>query len=152
MISLQNDKAAILLNPTSATAAATITSSQVDCLGADAVSLTVIATTADAASNSPTVFKVQESDTTDATNFGDITALVGNGTGGFTIPAANTATSLLPYAKLTINRLNGARKRYIRMLISPATTQTYTVVAALARLDQMPITAANANVSVVANG
>jgi hypothetical protein len=99
-----------------------------------------VLTTADVVSNKPSVLKLQHSDTTDATNFSDISGAVG-GT-DFTIPNADTSNPNL--YKFNLN-LQG-KKRYIRAQISPRTTQTITGVANLSWNDQMPNTAAEAGV------
>jgi hypothetical protein len=96
------------------------------------------------------VLKVQQSETTDASNFSDITALVGDGTGGFTVPSAPTATTTAPYAVLSVD-LRG-KKRYLRVLIGPVTTQTFSVVAALAKAKEAPNSITEQNVAVAANG
>jgi hypothetical protein len=149
MIRQQNTKKAVLLKQQAATNGATLTSDQLDCIGYDYVTLTLIGTTSDNATNNPATLKVQESDTTDATNFGDITAFVGDGVGGFTIPSSPTATTTAPFAELNINRIG--RKRYLRALVSPVTTQTFTLLAELGRPEQAPTSTTDRNVAVVVN-
>jgi hypothetical protein len=153
MISLQNAKYAVLIKQQAATNAATLTSDNLDCLGADQVTLIVHGTTSDNATNNPSVLKVQESATTDATNFSDVAALVGDGAGGFTIPSSPTATTTAPFAVLNVNLRKGPRKRYLRVLISPVTTQTFSVLAVFpeSRLEQVPDSITEQNVAVVAN-
>jgi len=127
---LQNLESRILVRQSSATAAATITSDNLDIKNAAEIKITVHGTTADAATNSPSVFKIQESDDTVASNFADVTKFVGGGAGGFTIPAAPTATTDKPYGAFNVDPRG--LKRYLRMIISPRTTQTFSVVAQIA--------------------
>lgn len=119
MIPLQNDQTTVALSPVSATAGETLTSLVIDTLGFDYVSIDLLMTTANVVSNKPTTLKLQEGDTT--SSYADITAFVGGGTGGFTIPSANTATTTAPYARFNVD--TRGRKRYLQLLVSPATTQ-----------------------------
>lgn len=148
----------ILMNGLSASNAGTVGGTAipyVDTLGFSYMELAVIGTTSDAATNNPSVMKVQTSETGSATNVTDvtwsnITALVGDGTGGFTVPASPTATTVRPYALLRCD-MRG-RGRYARLVISPLTSQTFTVLARLSNGVEMPNTAAEAGVAVLAMG
>lgn len=142
-----NSKAVLVLATTSLTNGATGTGS-VDTLGYDFLSLDVLQTTSNAVSNNLSVCKLAESDTTDSTNYSDVTKFVGDGTGGFTVPNADTSNSQL--YKLNMN-LRG-RKRYIKLSASPVTTQSVTAIANLSRAEQAPVTAANAGVAVLVEG
>lgn len=104
------------------------------------LSLDIVMTTADVVSNKPSVLKLQHSDTTDATNYSDISGTVA-GT-DYTLPNADTSNPNL--YKINLN-LQG-KKRYIRAQVSPRTTQTITAVANLSWNDQMPNTPAEAGV------
>lgn len=150
MIRQQNTKKAVLIKQEAATNAATLTSDTLDTKGYDYVTLTLIGTTSNNATNNPSVLKVQEADTTDATNFADITAFVGDGTGGFTVPSSPTSTTTAPFAELNINLIG--RKRYLRALVSPVTTQTFTLLAELGRPEQAPVSTTDRNVAVVVSG
>jgi len=136
------------LDETSITAAGTATA-RFDTLGADHLSISIRAGTANVVSNKPTVLKLQEADTTDASNLADIAGFRG-GTAvttsvDFVIPNANTvATAVLQNDYVFGVDLRG-RKRYIVAAISPATTQLIKVVGVLSRLEEAPITAAKAN-------
>lgn len=134
-------KAVVAVNCVSATAGATVTSSNIDLLGYDQATIDVTMTTADNVTNSPTVLKIQESDDTNASNFADITEAVGGGVGGFTI--GNVVTSGVNNWKFNVDARK--RKRYLRTLHSPRTTQIACVVANLSKAEQAPITAAKAN-------
>lgn len=132
----------------SSTTAAATASGNIDTLGFDFVSIDVLLPTADVVSNKPTVLKLSESDDTVVTNFANVSGFVG-GT-DFTIPNAITsATSIsIPYAVLNVDLR--ARKRYLKVSVSPATTQVVTAVASLTRAEQTP--AATAIGTVVVNG
>lgn len=150
MLALANLRRQVIVKQQSVTNAGTITSDVLDCQGADYLTLLVHGTTSDNATNNPSVLKVQQADTTDATNFADIAALLGDGASGFTIPNSPTATTNNLFAVLNCNLIN--KKRYIRVLISPLTTQTFSVVAELSRNEQRPGTAALQGAAVVADG
>lgn len=144
---IQNAKAVLVLATTSLTNGATGTGS-VDCMGFDKLSLDILQTTSNNTTNKLATCKLSESDTTDATNFSDITAFVGGGAGGFTVPAADTSNSQL--YKLNVD-LRG-RKRYIKLSVSPVTTQSLTAIANLTKAEQQPVSAANAGVALLVEG
>jgi hypothetical protein len=100
----------------------------------------IFASTADVVSNKPTVLKVQQSDTTDSTNFADISGAIG----GTDFTVANSLTSLPNNYQFNINMLG--RKRYLKALVSPATTQVIGGSAILFRGEEAPNTAAEAGV------
>jgi len=120
----------------------------VDTLGFDWATIDIIAATADVVSNKPSVLKIQESDDTVASNFADITGLRG-GT-DFTIPNANTAATAVVQNVYKFNVDLRGRKRYLRGVYSPQTTQTVTLVANLGKGEQAPISAAKANAMTLA--
>jgi hypothetical protein len=111
----------------------------------------VIMSTADVVSNKPTVLKLQEAETTDATNFANIAGFIG-GT-DFTIPNANTAATavLQNNYKFSLN-CRTSRKRYIQAVISPATSQIITIIANLGMGGDSPVTAAKANAMTLVEG
>lgn len=122
-----------------ATATATLT---IDTLGYDHASVTVLR-----ASNASTVFanaiKVEESD--DNSSYANVTALVGGGTGGFTIPAiAASATGSASILKLDVD--TKAKKRYLKVSYTPGASATVAIVANLGRGEVSPETAAQAGV------
>lgn len=150
MIGIQNLEYFIAIDGVSATNGATITSGNIDRLDADAITIVLNGTTSNNATNNPATLKLQESDTTDATNFADITAFVGDGASGFTIPASPTATTTAPYAVLEVTGIG--RKRYLRLLVSPVTTQTFTALAILGRPRELPNSATEQNAAIVVTG
>jgi hypothetical protein len=146
---LSQPKIVFALDETSKTAAATATA-RFDTLGYDQLSIMVRAGTADVVSNKPTVLKLQEADTTDATNLVNIAGFVG-GT-DFTIPNANTAATATLQNDYQFNVDCRARKRYIVVSISPATTQLIKVVGVQTRGEQSPSNATKANAMVLVEG
>ncbi len=140
-------KAVLVLATTSLTNGATGTGS-VDTLGFDFLSLDVLQTTSNNTTNNLSVCKLSESDTTDATNYSDITAFVGDGAGGFTVPAADTSNSQLYKFNLDLR----GHKRYIKFTGSPVTTQSLTAIANLSKAEQAPVDATGAGVALLVEG
>lgn len=146
MIHAQNHKVVAEL-PSAAvgsTATATLT---IDTLGYDHASVTVLR-----AGNATTVFanvlKVEESD--DNSSYSNVTALVGGGTGGFTIPAASSSTSTTNIIKMDIDCK--AKKRYLKVSYTPGVSATVGIVARLGRGEVAPVTASEANVAAIVKG
>lgn len=152
----QNLQNLVVLKQQSATNGATLTSDQIDTLGFDVVKVTVITTTADNATNTLSTLVVQESDTTAATDFANVVAFNGgtatSATVGFVIPNMPTATTTAPFAVLNVN--TAYRKRYLRVRVTPVTTQTFCVLAQLARAEQTPSGTASTqeNAAVIVTG
>lgn len=144
---LRTTKAVHMLAPTSTTNAATSTGS-VDTLGYDYLSIDVIQATSNNTTNNLSVCKLSESDTTDATNYSDITKFVGDGVGGFTVPVADTSNHQLYKFNLDLR----GRKRYIKITMSPVTTQILQAVANLGRAEQSPETATDVGVALLVQG
>ena len=122
-----------------ATATATLT---IDTIGYDHASVVVLR-----AANASTVFanviKVEESD--DNSSYANVTALVGGGTGGFSIPAiAASATGSASILKLDVD--TKAKKRYLKVSYTPGASATVAIVANLGRGEVSPETAAQAGV------
>lgn len=142
--SIQNAKKVLAIFQSSTTNAGTA-SGTVDRLGYDYATFDVLLPTADVVSNKPTVLKVEESDTSNGTFTGVLT-----GGTDFTIPNAITsATSVTqPFAVLNVDLR--ARKRYLKLSVSPATTQVVSALATLTRAEQTPATTSQG--TVVANG
>ena len=156
MIGGNNNAYEICIDAASATAAGTITSQVIDTLissslntRANYLSLPIWSTTSDVVSNCPTVLKLQEADVTNTSSFTDIVAFVGgtqtSATVGYVIPNWPTATTQQVQVAFEVDLK--ARKRYIRLLVSPATSQTYKAIAILSRSGIASATAAYKNVS-----
>lgn len=131
MMNLQNCGARCMVFPLSKTAGATA-SGYIDCLGYDEAIIVALLDTQAATSSNPSVLKLSESD--DLTTYADVTAFVGDGVGGFTVPAAGTslgAGCTMPfYVDLR------ARKRYLKVTISPeGATQIVGAVAIMGRAE-----------------
>lgn len=132
-------KQVIAINQASTTNAATA-SGNIDRLGYDYATIDVITTTSNAVTNNPSVLKISESDDTVVTNFSDVSGAVGDS--DFTIPNAVTQGDW--GVKFGID-LRG-RKRYLKVSLSPVTTQSVTAIANLFKGDEGPDSAADANV------
>lgn len=143
---IANTKRVLAVNQASTTNGATA-SGNIDTLGFDYASIDVLLTTSNAVTNNPSVLKVSESDDTVATNFSDITELVGDGTSGFTIPNAITAATSITGPFQTINVDLRGRKRYLKVSVTPITTQVVTVLAHLGSPEQGVDSAADVNAS-----
>jgi hypothetical protein len=145
MMPLQNTATLVAIKPQSVTSGATATGI-VDRLGYEEAAVDVILDSQASTTSNPSVLKLQDSITTDATNFADITGFVGDATNGFTIPPAGAAA--------TIVRLNvdlRARKRYLRVVVSPdGATQLLAAVVTLGKAKDS--TVARAQMSGVKDG
>src|SRR5579863_6780096 len=131
-------KAGVATLGTSTTAAGTFTSNAIDLLGADWATIDVQATTQSASTlaGSPTVLKLQESDSTSATTFVDIVGFRGG-----TAAATNVdfiigvgATAGTNAYKFNVDCRG--RKRYLSVVASPTTTQSFQVTVNLGRNEQ----------------
>lgn len=140
-------KQSILFHGTSTTNGATTTGA-IDCLGFDHLSVDLIANTADVVSNKFQTCKLSHSDTTDATNYSDLTKFVAGGVGGFTLANANTSAAY--GVKMNVN-LAGV-KRYVKLSVSPRTTQVLSAIANLQIGEQSPVVAADAGVNTLVEG
>jgi hypothetical protein len=139
MIHAQFDKFAATL-PAAAVGSTATSTLTVDRIGYDHVSVSAIR-----AGNASTVFasvlKVEESDNN--SDYTDVTALVGGGTGGFTIPAvADTNSAAIVQMDIDCR----ARKRYLKVSMTPGVTATLGIVAGLSKAEVAPTSAAEKNV------
>ncbi len=141
-------KVTVFLQTTSVTNAGTATSLNLDTKGFDFVSIDLLQTTSDNTTNNPSVLKLQQSDITDATGFADISGFVGDT--DFTIPTVGTNTSTISSYKFNVDTRH--KKRYLRLLVSPVTTQSFTAVANLFRGETTPVSATDVNASAVVAG
>ena len=125
----------------------------VDTSGYDYAVISVYMTTADAVSNKPATLRILEMDntlagnSTQATFYATISGFV-SGT-DYTIPNAITAATSItqPFATFAVDCKN--RKRYIRVEVSPVTTQIISAVADLGRAEQSPAFTSLATVTCV---
>jgi len=137
-------KTVLAINQLSVTNAGTA-SGNIDTLGYDFVEIDVIATSSNAATNNPSVLKLSESDDTVVTNFANVSGAVGDT--DFTIPDAYTSTASDFKVKFSVDCR--PRKRYLKVSISPVTTQSFTAIANLHRGDESPDSATDAGVGVL---
>ena len=140
-----SSKLVVGLIGTSTTAAAT-TTANFDTLGYDYAQVAVIMGTANVVSNNPSTLKLAMSDDTEVTNFSDITACVGDGTGGWTIPNSDTSNT---NAYLFNVSLVG-KKRWLRLSVAPLTTQIISAHAILSRGETAPIVVGDQGTGVLA--
>jgi hypothetical protein len=147
MIHLQNNKIVgdVPAAAVGATATATLT---IDTIGYDVASVAVLR-----ASNASTVFAnaIKIADSDDNSTYTDVTALVGGGTGGFSIPAiAASATGSASILKLDVD--TKARKRYLRVSYTPGASATVSIVARLGRGEEAPVTSTEVGVIGIVKG
>lgn len=138
-------KGALVIASVSKTNGATA-SGYVDTLGFRHLNIQAWLTTGDVVSNKPSVLKLSQSDTTDASNFADLTGFIG-GT-DFTIPNADTSNANLYMFNVDLH----GRKRYIGLTVVPRTTQTVLAVGSLTRGAQAPYTATKAGALALVEG
>jgi hypothetical protein len=135
MIHAQFEKFAATL-PTAAVGSTATSTLTIDRLGYDHVSVSAIR-----ASNASTVFasvlKVEESD--NDSDYTDVTALVGGGSGGFTIPAVSDTNSA---AIVQMDIDCKAKKRYLKVSMTPGASATLGIVAGMSRAEVAPTNAA----------
>jgi hypothetical protein len=140
MIHAQFEKFAATL-PAAAVGATATSTLTIDRLGYDHVSVSAIR-----ASNAETTFasvlKVEESDVSNS-GFTDVTALVGDGSGGFTIPAVSD-TDAAAIVQMDIDCR--ARKRYLKVSMTPGASATLGIVAGMSRAEVAPTNAAGKGV------
>ena len=140
MIHSQNHRVAAEL-PAAAVGSTATAQLVIDTIGYDHASITVLR-----ASNASTVFanavKVEESDAS-GSNYSDVTALVGGGTGGFSIPAVS-ATGSVSVLKIDVD--TKAKKRYLRVNYTPGASANVAIVARLGRAEVSPENASQAGV------
>jgi hypothetical protein len=140
-------KTDVFLQTTAVTDGATGTA-VLDTLGFDFVTIDLISTTADDATNNMDVLKLSESD--DLTTYADITEFVGDGVGGFTIPAWHDATADAKVVRFNVDTRH--RKRYLMLTVVPKTNHSFTAVAHLYNGEVSPTSAADVNALVVVAG
>lgn len=137
-------KTVVAITAQSVTNAATVTGN-IDRLGYDYCELDVLLAGGNAATNNPSVLKVSESDDTVVTNFADVTGLVGDT--GFTIPNIGTDTAASTVVKMRLDLKK--RKRYLKVSISPLTTELLCAIAQLGKAYEAPVSTTDAGVAVL---
>lgn len=94
-----------------------------------------------------TVLKLSESD--DNSSYSDVTAFVGGGTGGFTIPTP-TATAGDVVVRMDVDCRG--KKRYLKVTATPYTTGTVYTVARLGKGNDGPVSASAKGVNATVSG
>ena len=121
----------------------------IDCLGYAYASVDVVfepaAATTDAICRA---LKIEESDAS-GSGYSDITALVGNGTGGFAIPTSGSRTAGSNVVRLNVD-LRG-KKRYLRVNATPVAASVVASVVRLGRGEVGASDATSSGVQVVVN-
>lgn len=143
-MSIPSTKQVIAISQSSTTNGATA-SGNIDTLGYNYLSIDVITSTSDAVSNNPSVLKLSQNDTTVVSTFSDISGCVGDT--DFTI--ADAVTSGTWGAKFNVNLVG--KKRYIKVSITPVTTQVITAIGNLSKGDISPISSTQVGVKNVVN-
>lgn len=142
MFASQNEKVVASL-PTGAIGVTATSTLTIDRLGYDHVSISAIRAS-NAATTFAQVLKVEESDSS-GSGYSDVTSFVAGGTGGFTIPAISAAgTNDAAVVKMDIDAR--AKKRYLRVSMTPGASATMAIVARLSKAEEVPTTAAGAGV------
>ena len=132
-------KCVLAINQLSTTNGAT-TTGVIDTLGYDFAEIDVVATSSNNVTNNPSVLKLSESD--DATTYTDVSGAVGDT--DFTIPAVYTNTASDYKVKFSVDCR--PRKRYLKVSVTPVTTQILTAIANLHKGDEGPNSATDASV------
>ena len=151
-------QAKLLLDATSSAAsasnAATYTSANIDTLGVDYVTIDISATTQNASTQagSPSVLKIQESDTTVVTSFADVVGFRGGSAAATNLDFVVGIGKTSGQNAYKFNVDARARKRYLNVVISPTTSQTFQVTANGFRLEQSAVSAAKAGVLSLVEG
>lgn len=127
-------KTAVIISPASYTNGATATGN-VDTLGFDRAKIAVSMSTSNTVSNNPSTFNLLESDDTTATNFATVSGYVGDT--DWTIPNAVTAGNWAVQLNVDLR----GRKRYLRLAVTPLTTQVIAATAELTAGDEAPVAA-----------
>ena len=144
MFNSQNTATLVVIAPAVITAAATA-SGYIDTLGFDEASFDVVLDKQTLTTSKPSSLKLAESDTT--SGWADITQFVGDGVGGFVIPAVSSSVA-------TVVRLNvdlRGRKRYIQVTVVPTVqNEAISVTATLGKAEDTTI--ARALMSKVVDG
>lgn len=134
----QGIKSTLILEAVTASTGDTITSSALDTKGYSYARITVHAST-QATNKKPATFTLVESDADDT----NTTAVLTGGT-DFTIPVPATVTNGKPYFEFGVD--TRGRKRYLKLIIAPTSTQTYSAQADLYRGEAAPDTTTERNV------
>lgn len=123
--------------PISKTNGATAAGELIDCKGFDYVTIGIVASTADVVSNTLSVLKIEEGDTTSS-----VATFTGAVSGTDYTIATNAYTSTSNQNIWSFNVDTRGRKRYLKVSASPQTTMVIGGIAVLTLGEQSPSTAA----------
>lgn len=132
-------KTVIAIIPISKTNGATAVGEMIDTKGFDYVQIGIVASTADVVSNTLSVLKIEEGDTTSS-----VATFAGAVSGTDYTIATNAYTSTTNQNVWSFNVDLRKRKRYLRVSASPQTTMVIAGVAQLSRAEKLPSTSAEA--------
>lgn len=132
-----NHKSICAILGTGTTNGATVTASW-DVLGYDYLTLDVIMGTADVVSNKPSTLTLSEGDTT--SSYANISGFI-SGT-DFTVASSDTSNPNIYRFNVDLR----ARKRYLKLTVTPLTTQAIVASGRLSRGVALPISATNMGV------
>lgn len=140
----RENKSVLVVTPASFTNGATA-SGVINVQGFDFASIDIAMSASNDVTNNPSVLTLGEGDT--STSFTNISGFVGDT--DFTIPNAQTTVDKV-FARLNLN--TRARKKWLKVAVSPVTTQIISITANLSRAEKVPANTTEANVAVVVNG
>jgi hypothetical protein len=121
MKNYQTVKRALALAPSTAASTAARTGEVIDCKGADYATIEVVLGPAANTNAAPVVVQIQESDSTNTNDF----AAINTNTLQKSVDLSTAASRV---AAFHVN-LNGTRKRYLRLVATPGTHTTNSVVS-----------------------
>jgi hypothetical protein len=124
MMPLQNTATKVVIAPLSVATNATATG-VLDTLGFEEAAIDITMDTAADTTNNPTVLKLSEGDDTNAST--DVTAFVGDGVGGFTIPAVSESDPTVVRFNLDLRK----RERYLKVTLTAGGAATIMGVNAI---------------------
>ena len=145
MQQFQGIKSGIATFAAAVTNGSTTTSLGIDTKGYATLQVCVSATTSNALTNNFSTLKLQQSD--DDSTYADLSGAVGDT--DFTIASAYTSTATPQNSVFNVSMLG--KKRYIRCLFTPLTTQSVAVTYSLGRPATAPVTASQSGVENLVN-
>ena len=148
-MNLQGIKSSVLIAPSTFSAAGTAISNTVDCKGFEELQLVLTKTTH--SNDYITVFNIQQSDSTNTSDFAAVTGYVA-GT-DWTLASLTSGTNAATEKTAGVFNIDlRGKKRYFRVLVTNgAVTGVIGITGTLARAEQAPITATLQNAGVVVN-
>ena len=148
-MNLQGIKSSVLIAPSTFSAAGTAISNTVDCKGFEELQLVLTKTTH--SNDYITVFNIQQSDSTNTSDFAAVTGYVA-GT-DWTLASLTGGTNAATEKAAGVFNIDlRGKKRYFRVLMTNgAATGIVGITGTLARGSEAPITATNQNAGVVVN-